>query len=490
MSRIKSDLIAKIKAIMERNAKSGTNKSGYNYFYTCPDIKIYPHQWFWDSCFHIIINSKLNRLKQAYDELKSLLYYQEEDGWIGHMIYWKKKGFSIVDWLVTRYYPNKNLTPLLQPAFLSHAFMYILESIQKSENKVATVENDENDNNDKNPNNTNRSNNINDKMKYKTSYQLIDEFYQKIKNYYLCVWKKRRFSETIPLIFIIHPWESGTDNIPAYDPVLNIKGKFISIKWLKKLIKTLKINYRCNWNMEKIKKRNYFVVFDVLVNTVFADGLYILSKIAERYGFNEDAKMFFEIAQKIECSIHNVLWSEKDGIYYNASIRYTNGMQVPYQIPVKTVSSFMPLNLPNILPERTLKLIKLHLANPSEFNVPYPIPTVAINDKTFNPKQNILLWRGPTWISTNWYVLKGLEKQIKINEDNKNSENNLNNTYNNNSYRINNLDLDALREIYYKLKNKTIELVSNSGLREYYNPLTSSGYGAKNFGWSGLIIDL
>jgi hypothetical protein len=33
-------------------------------------------------------------------------------------------------------------------------------------------------------------------------------------------------------------------------------------------------------------------------------------------------------------------------------------------------------------------------------------------------------------------------------------------------------------------------LIAKSGFREYYNPLTGEGFGARNFGWSTLLIDM
>ncbi|MDX5437212.1 MAG: hypothetical protein LPK03_08455, partial [Pontibacter sp.] len=34
------------------------------------------------------------------------------------------------------------------------------------------------------------------------------------------------------------------------------------------------------------------------------------------------------------------------------------------------------------------------------------------------------------------------------------------------------------------------QLVSQSGLREYYHPFTGEGNGAKDFTWSGLVVDM
>ncbi|WP_439673173.1 hypothetical protein [Cupriavidus necator] len=32
--------------------------------------------------------------------------------------------------------------------------------------------------------------------------------------------------------------------------------------------------------------------------------------------------------------------------------------------------------------------------------------------------------------------------------------------------------------------------IERSGFREYYNPFSGEGYGAKDFTWSGLVIDM
>ena len=34
------------------------------------------------------------------------------------------------------------------------------------------------------------------------------------------------------------------------------------------------------------------------------------------------------------------------------------------------------------------------------------------------------------------------------------------------------------------------ELIEKSGFREYYNPNTGKGYGAMDFTWSGLVVDM
>jgi hypothetical protein len=40
------------------------------------------------------------------------------------------------------------------------------------------------------------------------------------------------------------------------------------------------------------------------------------------------------------------------------------------------------------------------------------------------------------------------------------------------------------------MANTVKELISKGGFREYYNPFTGEGYGAQDFTWSGLVVDM
>jgi neutral trehalase len=70
-----------------------------------------------------------------------------------------------------------------------------------------------------------------------------------------------------------------------------------------------------------------------------------------------------------------------------------------------------------------------------------------------------LLWRGPTWINTNWFIVKGLRKHGYEREAD-------------------------------KIVERMVEMVQREGFKEYYNPETGEGYRRENFGWSTLVLDL
>ena len=83
-----------VQELFNRNLKSGTDEMGFHFTYICPDIKKYPHQWLWDSCFHIIVNSHLN-IDLAKAEFKTLIARQWENGFVPHMNYWEHKSSVI-----------------------------------------------------------------------------------------------------------------------------------------------------------------------------------------------------------------------------------------------------------------------------------------------------------------------------------------------------------------------------------------------------------
>ncbi|MEJ2567972.1 MAG: hypothetical protein P8Z50_03735, partial [candidate division WOR-3 bacterium] len=91
----------------------------------------------------------------------------------------------------------------------------------------------------------------------------------------------------------------------------------------------------------------------------------------------------------------------------------------------------------------------------------YPITSVAMDEPSFGPLTDTrLIWRGTTWINTNWFLANGLEKQ---------------------GYTV----------LAKKVARKTIELIIKFGFCEYYDPFDGHpGKAMRNFGWSTLAIDL
>ncbi|HKQ28074.1 MAG TPA: hypothetical protein VJT77_05700, partial [Burkholderiales bacterium] len=41
-----------------------------------------------------------------------------------------------------------------------------------------------------------------------------------------------------------------------------------------------------------------------------------------------------------------------------------------------------------------------------------------------------------------------------------------------------------------RLRRSLSELIRRSGFREYYDPISGEGHGARDFTWSGLVLDM
>ena len=87
------------------------------------------------------------------------------------------------------------------------------------------------------------------------------------------------------------------------------------------------------------------------------------------------------------------------------------------------------------------------------------LPPENKTEPSFHLYETKFLWRGPTWIPINWWVQQCYLNYGFVKEAN-------------------------------QLADSTTEMVEQNGFREYYNPETGKGYGAKDFTWDGLVVDM
>jgi glycogen debranching enzyme len=147
-------------------------------------------------------------------------------------------------------------------------------------------------------------------------------------------------------------------------------------------------------------------------------------------------------------------WDAKAGAFWDLSGASEE------QVRVLTFTSLFPLILPDLDATVAKRLVHEHLLNEKEFWVPYPVPSVAVNEVTFDPTwQTKTTWRGPTWVNVNWYLYWGLRSH-------------------------------GFDDVASELARRTIAMQARGGIREFYNPFTAEGYGATDFGWSCLSLDV
>jgi len=102
------------------------------------------------------------------------------------------------------------------------------------------------------------------------------------------------------LVVVIHPWESGLDASPAYDPafhiyVTDVNQDSFNLMYPKFIQVVESYRFLYQWDQDKILSRKkaprfpknidtFFTVKDIAVNSVYASGWGILGDLATELG--------------------------------------------------------------------------------------------------------------------------------------------------------------------------------------------------------------
>ncbi len=236
------------------------------------------------------------------------------------------------------------------------------------------------------------------------------------------------------LLWIVQPDESGLDASPKFDPVWGWRAN--GRPGFPLLVRR---NRRLGYDARRILSAGGPVLCETLVNTLWSLSLQALGRPSATPALVER------------------LWDERRGFFLDA---VEPGGARP---AVLTCAALAPLALPD-LPERIgRRLVEEHLLNESEFLTPVAPPSVAACEPSYEPGGNRgpvrRYWRGPTWVNTAWLVWLGLRRL-------------------------------GYEEAARRLADGLAGAVEREGLREYYDPRTGTGLGARDFAWSALVAEL
>lgn len=180
-----------------------------------------------------------------------------------------------------------------------------------------------------------------------------------------------------------------------------------------------------------------------------------LGRIAAVLGHADEARGWQAQADRLATDLLDHLYDPEAGVFW--AQRMTDAGHE--RVPALTVASLLPL-LTGRLPEDVRGALLDRLVDPQAFWTPYPVPTVARCDPTYDPDR---MWRGPVWVNVNYLLVEGLLRCGR-------------------------------RDLARELCDRTLDLVaSHPDIREYYNPETGrpGPRAAPAFGWSAaLFIDL
>lgn len=283
--------------------------------------------------------------------------------------------------------------------------------------------------------------------------EFLKKIYPSLKKYYNYLLRERD-SRGNHLIGLINPDESGEDNSSRFDVPLNAPAMLSLDEHFKLRLNLIAENKTCDFDAKRCMK-NFFWVKDVPFNCLMVFNLEALSKLAKALHLKEDEEYFIKQSKLVKEAMRKYMFD--DGIFWSIyQLSYNEDTTNYKKIRVKTWAIFAPLFAKMLTQNEAEHLVDQHLLNKGEFWLKYPIPTISFDEPSFNPEG---YWRGPTWMAINWFIFHGL---------------------------LNYKFFDIAKQVYKVSKY----LVETAGFREYYNPLTGAGLGAKNFTWGTLVLDM
>ncbi len=385
-----------------RQLLDGNARSGRGYYYVSPSKRKYPHQWSWDSSFHAIVNCRLGRVDLAKKEMLTLLSKMLPDGTLPHIVLHDHRLASLAVRAFRSYWSQGDRSPLVQPPVVALA---VKEIWQESEDTA-----------------------------------FLRETLPYLERHFKWLETRRRFGDS-SLVSIFSPWECGLDHKPGFDRLMGRLAKLPFGLYIALYASEWRMARR-NFDPEEIAKRGYFNVREVLFNTVYALGLGALGTMFAATGEDSKAEHFRTGGLSVEKAIIDECYDPASGLYFDLDVR------------TASLVCLMPIALGGMPGDRCEELVR-HLTDPDEFWLRYPVPSVPRNSRHFRPGAQRYLWRGPTWINTNWLIIEGLKRH-------------------------------GYNELAEAVAQSSKSLVERSGFWEYYNPITGEGGGEKDFGWSTL----
>ncbi|CAN7483893.1 MGH1-like glycoside hydrolase domain-containing protein [Bosea sp. LjRoot237] len=404
------------RAILRANDRGG---------YTVPTDRLYPFQWNWDSAFVAMGWATFDE-ERAWRELERLVEGQWDDGMVPHIVFHAPSDdyFPGPDvWRTRHSVPTSGIT---QPPVFATALRHVFESARGPDAQARAA------------------------RLYRCALASHDW------------WDRARDPEGTGLVAILHPWESGMDNSPAWDeamarltlqPMTPIRRRDISHIGAEmrprdedyhRFIALVDLYAGLGWEPAAMWAASPFKLVDVATNAILHKAEEDLLVLAGQFGSDAERSRIAERMARRAAAFAG-LWNQDRRIYQ--ALDLGTGTKVD----ASTSAGLLPLfaGIPDAHQAAELAAeLENWLAR-----APYPVPSTSPLDPRFEPKR---YWRGPVWAVVNFMIAEGFARYEHM-------------------------------ALATRIRTATLALMRNGGIAEYFDPTSGEGLGGGQFSWTAAI---
>lgn len=394
--------------------------------YTIPTKGLYPYQWNWDSVF-VALGFATFDLNRAWRELETLFEGQWTDGMLPHILFRKND---------PGYFPGPDVWKTTHEPFPTSGH---------SQPPVAAIVVRDLYEQSPTPENAARA---------KALFPKLMAWHR--------WWATYRDPSGEGSVAIIHPWESGRDNLPDWDEPLSLVDTSGIEAYERKdtthvdaSMRPRKLDYdrymailqsgrAVGWDPVKVVENSPFLVADPAITMILLRANRDLLALAASLGIDEAKAEIEGWIARLEKGAAS-LWNEEVQAFTTKNLR--SGVRGAGVSSAAFLAPFAGVGTPD-----QLAAMRAHfdrIAAKATFTVPSYDPDYP----GFEPMR---YWRGPIWAVVNYMIARGLAESG-----------------------------DAERS--ERVRADTERLVALSGFAEYFSPIDGTGAGGRSFSWTAAV---